>query len=222
MKIGAIVIHCSDYIERKHYVEKLEKFFENTEVEIKVIDGVITDDIIYDARFEENISLTKGQIGCSLSHINALKLALDMNVDYAFIFEDDVEIVVDTYKTLKNWLDNLPKNYDLCLLTTIGIFVDPGHDGRLHKNIVENGVRYVSCPFGTQAYYASKNIINILYDTQINMLKKNKLYIADGLHIHCEKEKNVFLQIVTPIEENKLFKHSHSVSSIIGKYNICR
>jgi GR25 family glycosyltransferase involved in LPS biosynthesis len=160
-------------------------------VEIKIIDGVITDDIIYDARFEENISLTKGQIGCSLSHINALKLALDMNVDYAFIFEDDVEIVVDTYKTLKNWLDNLPKNYDLCLLTTIGIFVDLGHDGRLHKNIVENGVRYVSCPFGTQAYYASKNIINILYDTQINMLKKTN-YILLTDYISIVKKKKMY------------------------------
>ena len=216
MKIGAVVIHSQDYVNRKRYVEKLQTFFENTEVEFKIIDGVISNNILYDARFRENKSLSKGQIGCSLAHLNALKSVLDMNVDYAFIFEDDIEINVENYETLKNWLNNLPNDYDLCLITNVGTFVGVGHDGRLHQNVIANDIQYVSCPFGTQAYYANKNIIKTLYDTQINMVNQNKIYIADGLHIHCEKEANVFLKIVTPLNTNKFFKHVGFENSIVN------
>lgn len=216
MKIGAVVIHSQDYVNRKQYVEKLQKFFQDTEVEFKIIDGVISNQKLYDATFEENTSLSKGQIGCSLAHLNALKTVLDMNLDYAFIFEDDVEINVDNYETLKKWLNNLPNDYDLCLITNVGSFVGVGHDGRLHQNVIVNDIQYVSCPFGTQAYYANKKIIKLLYDTQINMLNKNKIHVADGLHIHCEKEADVFLKIVTPLNNNRFFYHCGFENSIIN------
>lgn len=216
MKIGAIVIHSSKYSKRTKYVDSLKKFFNGTEVIFNIIEGVFCDNIINDARFKENKPLSKGQIGCSLAHMNALKTAIDMDFDYVFIFEDDVEVIVDNYITLKKWLDKLPNNYDLCLITNVGTYQGIGHDGRNHVNKRYNDIMYTSCPFGTQAYYANKQIIQLLYNTQVNALKENKIHIADGLHIHCEKEPNIFLNIVTPTNINRFFKHEGFENSIVA------
>jgi GR25 family glycosyltransferase involved in LPS biosynthesis len=215
MKIGAIIIHSSNYIERKKYVDNLVKYFSETPIDINIIEGVITDQNLYDARFTDNISLKKGVIGCSLAHLNAMKLALDMNYDYVYIFEDDITIMNNNYNELQNWLNKLPQNYDLCQLTNVGSLEGIGHDGRIHKNIYVKDFKYVTCPFGTQAYYTNKNILRIMYDCQINHIKQSKIHIADGLLIHCEKKPNVFLNIITPQNTYRFFKHA-DIISIIG------
>lgn len=135
-----------------------------------------------------------------------VKTAIDLDLDYAFIFEDDVEIRAPNYALLKNWLDHLPR-YDVCLIINSGTFVGVGHDGRIHTNTpINDDCIYATCPFSTQAYYATKNIVKLLYETQIKMLEKNKIYIADGLHIHCEKGPNDFLTLITPQNNNLFFQ----------------
>lgn len=180
---------------------------------------MITDRILYDARFKCN-RLTKGQIGCAIAHVNALNTAISNDYDYVFIFEDDLEIMVNNYDHLKNWLKVLPNDFDLCLLTNVGTYEGVGHDGRIHKNKLSNDINYVTCPYGSQSYYANKNIIKLLYDTQIDMMLKNKIYIADDLFIHCQKEPNIFLNIVTPINVNKFFKHNGFENSILHRLQI--
>ena len=119
-KIGAVVIHAATYTARKKYVQALAIFFANTDVHFKVIDGVITDRVLYDARYKTTQApLTKGQIGCALAHLKALETAIEMDLDYVFIFEDDVEIIAENYSVLKEWLDNLPP-HDICLVTNVG------------------------------------------------------------------------------------------------------
>ena len=73
MKIGCIIIN-SNYPDRQHYVKNVENFFSGTDVQCRQISGVFTDEVIYDARFEDNRPLSKGQIGCALAHVNALHL----------------------------------------------------------------------------------------------------------------------------------------------------
>jgi GR25 family glycosyltransferase involved in LPS biosynthesis len=183
-------------------------FFQNTDVIVIEIPGVFTDEIYYDARFDGDISVSKGAIGCSLAHVNALKIAIDNMFDYVFIFEDDVRITNNNYYELKECLDNLPPN-DLVLLTNCGFHQGIGHDGRIHKNThINKDYMYTTCPFGTQCYYVNKEITRILYDTQLKMIELKKIHIADGLHIHCEKEKDVFLKIITPINSKKFFEPS--------------
>lgn len=213
LKTGCIVID-SNHIHRKKYITNLKKFFSNTNVIFKKINGIFTDKILYDARFTENVSLRRGEIGCALAHIDALKTAIDMDLDYAFIFEDDVEITVERYDILKEWLDNLPE-YDICLVTNIGSFEGIGHDGRIHKNTIINDCKYTTCPFGSQAYYISRKIIHLLYETQINLIKQNKIYISDGLPIHCEKAPSIYLDNITPVNNERFFKHANE-ESVIG------
>jgi GR25 family glycosyltransferase involved in LPS biosynthesis len=210
MKIGAIIID-SKYPDRQKYINNIEAFFKNTEVSVIKVDGIFTDKVLYDARFDDNRMLTRGEIGCALAHVNALKTAMDMEFDYVFIFEDDVDVYAKDYYELKIWLDNLSE-YDLCLVTNVGTFEGIGHDGRTHKNTYIRDYMYVTCPFGTQCYYANKNIIKLLYETQLNYINNNKIHIADGLHIHCEKNKDEFLNIITPQNSYQFFHAGNTVS----------
>ena len=209
MKIGAIIIHSSKYTQRKIYVDGLVSFFKDTDVEVNIIEGVFTDHIYNDARdgLHDKI-ITKGSSGCSLANKNAYELALQKGYDYVFIFEDDARVMAPNYDTLKEWINRITVNYDVLLLTNVGTWVGTGHDGRIHyKTQVSNDLYKASCIFGTQAYYLSKDIVKILYDTQMSAISNNRIYVADGLLIHCEKSPGVFLDIITPINTNMFFMH---------------
>lgn len=54
-------------------------------------------------------SLTKGEIGCALSHLKAYKMMLDQGVDCGVILEDDVIIPQD----FKSFLKNIEGSFDI-------------------------------------------------------------------------------------------------------------
>jgi GR25 family glycosyltransferase involved in LPS biosynthesis len=209
MKIGAVIIHSSKYTKRKIYVDRLIDFFKNTEVEVNIIEGVFTDDIYYDARhLLHNNKISRGSIGNSLAQLNALKLSLEKNYDYVYIFEDDVRIEVPSYIELKKWINTISVSYDVLLLTNVGDYTGKGHDGRDHYKVkVSDDLYQGSCLFGTMAYYINKDTTKILYETQQKEIDKQRIFIADGLHIHCEKESGLFLNTITPIDTNRFFIH---------------
>ena len=59
-----------------------------------------------------HINLSKGEIGCYLSHINCWKKIIDENLDYAIIIEDDVKILQDLNKIKKLITDTLFLEWD--------------------------------------------------------------------------------------------------------------
>jgi GR25 family glycosyltransferase involved in LPS biosynthesis len=209
MKTGAIIIHSSKYTKRKVYVDGLVNFFKGSDVEVNIIEGVFTDDIYYDARkFLHDKQISRGSIGNSLAQLNALKLAIEKNYDYIYIFEDDVSVSVSSYLDLKNWINNISVSYDVLLMTNVGGYVGIGHDGHEHYKIkVSDDLHKGSCLFGTMAYYINKETAKILYETQKKEIDRQRIFIADGLHIHCEKDSGVFLNVITPIDTNKFFIH---------------
>lgn len=217
MKIGAIIIHSTKYESRRPYVDGLIHFFKDTDVEVNVIEGVFTDQVYYDARkFMHTNRLSKGQIGASLAHMNAYKLGLEKGYDAMFIFEDDV-IINKSYTELKIWIDNLPMKYDILLLTNIGIFEGIGHDGRQHHKVaISKDVYSISCAFGSMAYYISGSVAQHLHDTQNREMNRGCLFLADGLPIHCEKRSDVFLNIITPIDAERFFKHNEFELSVVN------
>jgi GR25 family glycosyltransferase involved in LPS biosynthesis len=217
MKIGAIIIHSSKYTNRKIYVDSLLNLFRGTEVEVNIIEGVFTDKVFFDAREGlQHAKVTKGHIGCSLAHNKAQKLAIEKDYDFVYIFEDDVEVKVTSYSELKHWIQNIHIFYDMLLLTNVGIFADKGHDGREHFKVrIYPDLYSCSCIFGTQAYYVSKEINKLLYETQKREIERDRIFLADGLQIHCEKSPGSFLNIITPINENRFFKHEGFENSIL-------
>lgn len=61
--------------------------------------------------------LTRGAVGCYLSHIKALEEAQKSNKEYAIIFEDDVRLLTnDVLADLNEQLTKIPKTWDVLLL----------------------------------------------------------------------------------------------------------
>ena len=61
-------------------------------------------------------NLTRGAVGCFLSHIAIYKKIIESNKSYGLIFEDDVLIATDVYKRLLYGLNKIPSNWDIFLL----------------------------------------------------------------------------------------------------------
>jgi GR25 family glycosyltransferase involved in LPS biosynthesis len=67
--------------------------------------------------------LTKGGIGCYLSHMNLYKQLIDDPVhDVYLILEDDIKINYDTKKTIDNILTNFSEGWDFMLLGYLQLF----------------------------------------------------------------------------------------------------
>ena len=65
-------------------------------------------------------SVTRGGLGCFLSHYNLAKqLMNDQSVEGYLIFEDDTTMLPSTYNQITDSLENAPKDWDMLLFYTI-------------------------------------------------------------------------------------------------------
>lgn len=64
----------------------------------------------------KHYQLTRGAIGCYLSHLKAYEQIAKSNVEWGLIFEDDVSISKNFYAKLNNILSKIPNNWDMLLL----------------------------------------------------------------------------------------------------------
>ena len=135
--------------ERKIYMENQLKYWEVENYErISAYDGR-EDDVgdILKGRYPEN--MTSGEIGCTTSHLKAIKHWLDTSdSSYAVIMEDDVSL--DTVKywdfSWSNFMSKVPYDWDviqLAIICTGDLHV------RLHKRFVND--------FSTACYIISRH-----------------------------------------------------------------
>lgn len=66
-------------------------------------------------------SITRGGLGCFLSHYNLAKQLLEdkRDIDGYLIFEDDTSILPNTYEQIRQYLKTVPENWDMALFYTI-------------------------------------------------------------------------------------------------------
>lgn len=138
------------------------------------------------------IKKTIGSYGCMLSHIKTLEKALNDDVEYAIILEDD--FVFKKPINIENLIDNLKNiKWDVCLLS--------GNHFKLNTKIKKN-IYYVS---GSQT--ASGYIIKKLYIPKLlNFWKQNDLGEKKSIDyssmskVDCSNEKNC--PYIEPIDES--------------------
>jgi GR25 family glycosyltransferase involved in LPS biosynthesis len=92
---------------------------------IHIIDGV---DVRTDEDLERNMfefgtkylgkKLSRGQIGCFLSHMKVYKKIINENIPFATIFEDDVFFHPQWNILSKEYYDKTPKDYDIVWMGT--------------------------------------------------------------------------------------------------------
>ena len=90
-----------------------------------------------------NSTITKGEIGCALSHYNAWKRAMEEGVKYPIIMEDDIEFTADFIKVLNDLVKN-PPNFDVIYLSRKLIGTDNGVHSKINDthNLVNMGFSY--------------------------------------------------------------------------------
>lgn len=90
---------------------------------------------------KHHYDLTRGAVGCYLSHIAIYKKIVNSGIPYGIVFEDDCIINSSFYEKLKDGLKKLPNDWDIFLLGLMCIKCD----------IKEDYVK-VSRFWGTHAY----------------------------------------------------------------------
>lgn len=89
------------HIDHVYAVDGFELDFEQLENEGKIL---------------KDSKIKKGIIGCYLSHVHMLQIALDSK-DLLLVFEDDIDIPDDFYKNLDIVLEKAPKDFELLFLS---------------------------------------------------------------------------------------------------------
>src|SRR3990167_2007855 len=85
---------------------------------IEGVDGKNDPSVQYTNKFSGLKTLTNGEIGCTLSHLRAVKQAYDDGVEYALILEDDAcfDLVPHWEKSLSEVIANAPKDWNILQL----------------------------------------------------------------------------------------------------------
>lgn len=102
----------------EHVIEQLQKHKVKNWKRIKGVDGDNDPSVKYTNNFGRLTPLSSGEIGCTLSHLRAIKTAYDDNVPYALILEDDVifDFVPHWDKSLKEYIKDLKQPWNILQL----------------------------------------------------------------------------------------------------------
>lgn len=118
-------------------------------------------DSVDGVKFNNKYKMTKSEIGCTMSHLLAIKKAYDNNDDIAVIFEDDISFDVCTFNTpIKNIIDSAPKDWELLQLFTFG-------------KSIEGNVKSLNKLYSKDKTYIKYSPTDIFYSTAAYVLNKN-------------------------------------------------
>ena len=101
-----------------------------------------------------DVSLSPGDVGCYMSHINICQQIVDRNIPLALIMEDDASLNPCFAPLLRDGVKNV--DFDICFLDSwfVGkegrIYCDP--DDRLDMGAGFSAFRFAPPPHGTHAY----------------------------------------------------------------------
>ena len=143
--------------------------------------------------------LTKGAIGCSLSHFNIWKDILDNNINQTLILEDDANLPTNFNNLLDFYIKDIPSDYDIILLGCKCL------DCANYKKY-----RKVNRFWLTHAYIITKKCIEKIYDKMFpikQQIDSELSDLSDIINIYALK-KNIVNQyssesdIQIPIKNN--------------------
>jgi len=187
----------------KERLDNITKLYKNSDlyqpdfIRIEAVDGnkidtklYVTDEI-YNGIVEidktgirkNSKQLTKGMIGCYLSHLEIYNQFINSNKQYAFVLEDDASFNNDIYNIgIKNVLKDVPNDWDIILLGRIG-FNEINKDTYVQMSEFWGTWGYIINQKGAQTMITYGNIpITIQIDAKmIALAKEGKLKIYGTL-----------------------------------------
>lgn len=122
-KIKIFVINLKKDFKKK---ENMEKILQDLNLDFEFIDAIYGKHLSKEeinARYDENLAIrengrpiSKGEIGCVLSHSSIYKKVLEENIENALILEDDIQIDKNILDVFEN-INNFPKDWECILLS---------------------------------------------------------------------------------------------------------
>lgn len=105
--IAIFVINLPVSTDRLQSMQKQLAAIGKEFITIKAVDGSkIADDEFFFYKREVSYAITKGEVGCAMSHLKAYKQLVDSDYDLALILEDDVTVPADIGKHLESIAKN--------------------------------------------------------------------------------------------------------------------
>ena len=186
--------HIKGYvINLKDRRDRLENFNYNIKnhlpfISIETVDAVHGKDLDYsDPSFLERLDkehfklingISKGEVGCCLSHLKCYYKIINSNDDYAVIFEDDCIFKDEFYKkAANNFFKNLkiPKNFGIIYLNYYNQnLVANTNNPLLNKILFGNQT--------TESYIISKEYAKVLYNENINYIGPIDLHLGESMN----------------------------------------
>ena len=144
----------------------------------------------------EAVEVKDGRVGCTLSHIKCLKMAIEKNLEYIVILEDDIEFLNPSI-----FLTNL----EICLntLSNWDVILIAGNNANSYTRINDSCVKIVNTQT-TTGYIVKNHYFPVLLENikeGLNFLLKNpKLHIKyaiDTYWFSLQEKDNWYL--ITPL-----------------------
>ena len=152
---------------------------------------------------KHHYDITRGAVGCYLSHLDIYKKIAASDKKYGLIFEDDVMIATDFYKRMLYGINTVPDDWEVYLLGLICLKCD-----------VKNDYINVNRFWGTHGYLVKKDaaqklvanfdkLISKQIDAEISLLiKQNKIKVYSINPIIVTQHTSFISDIQIPVENN--------------------
>ena len=189
-KIGIYMIHLERAIERIPLINNLKEKLQVEFLDFKSADGQqLMDEGHPDGSVEyPGLRCGAGNLGCTITHVNICKDALEKAFEYVVVFEDDcifnrsykefIEYFSTSIELLK--INNI--KYDLFLL---------GNNSHLQFNPVTSFLTQVFEFYGTHALIMNKNFAKTLLIEHDKTFKDGKVRSADDLYSKTIQNNNL-------------------------------
>ncbi|MEY0234132.1 glycosyltransferase family 25 protein [Providencia manganoxydans] len=167
--MSTFIINLQECTERRR---AMQSQLEKTHLSYQFINAIrgtdLSDEEIKSSVYDyPNCKLTKGEIGCALSHLSIYRMIVEKDISHALILEDDVIIPIDianTFNEIKK-IDN-QKKANVYLLSRVHSYIE---NKKLNNNIYS-----VYNALGAHAYIINKKAAENIISAQ-----KPIIYEAD-------------------------------------------
>lgn len=107
-------IYCINLARRKDRFFQAQTEFAKHNIDAEFVEGIDGRLLNIPAMTSNDGALvSKGDIGCTLSHLKVTKLAKEKGLKGYLVFEDDVELADNFNEKLKESLPHVPENWDM-------------------------------------------------------------------------------------------------------------
>lgn len=200
--------------------------FDGRHIDIKSLNHFVTPQGIQDALYEKKVyvPLTKGAIGCALSHYTAYQKIIEYNLNNALILEDDVSFQNDFLNKLNIILKQINNDFDILYL---------GYSNKINPKSLKNELFIkLNKVYGLFGYIVSnkgaRKLLNIFpisqqLDTEIskNFNKLNYYVINPNYKLIFSDLSSKHSKFGTDIQHREYFAKHNDIIFIMFVIIIC-